>query len=133
MAICSIENLKLRDELFLAQSQGFLSHHNTMFNQDGYGEKKYENTFIEHEANKPEIEGLKKEIKYAEDELIRLRSTTVRNEKELSAAKKNSLKQTERILQLQLEVSELKKEVSALQEDRDITIPFIQPIVDIRL
>jgi hypothetical protein len=58
---------------------------------------------------------------------------TIKRKKErLSEARKADLEKTNRMLQFCPKVSELEKEVTSLEKDRDLKVPLIQPAADIR-
>jgi hypothetical protein len=133
MSKYSADNIKLRDEVFLAHSRGFLPTQDTESGTVEYWRRKYNKLRLREEAAQADIIDLKSDKEGLEKEIIRLRGTIEESCTQLSEATRENVELGEKSSQLRTKVSELEMEVSALKEDREIKAPLIQLAVDIRL
>jgi hypothetical protein len=133
MSAYSADNIKLRDEVFLARSRGFLPIQDTESGTVEYWRRKYNKLRLREDAVQADIIDLKSDKEGLEKEIIRLRGTIEESCTQLSEATRENVELGEKSSQLRTKVSELEMEVSALKEDSEIKAPLIQLAVDIRL
>jgi hypothetical protein len=120
----SADNIKLRDEIFLARSQGFLP---TQHTESGTVE------FWNNRLRLKEESDLKSKTQGLEKEIIRLRKILEEICIQSPEATSENVEQWDIASQLHAKVTKLEMEVSSLKQDRDLKAPLIQLAVDIRL